>query len=152
MTNLAFDTHKFVKDLTIAKMPQAQAEALAYHYASLLDDRLATKDDIKLLKSDIKLLASKVEKDNTQLASKVEKDNTQLANKIEQLASKVEKDNAQLANKIEQLESNVGKDIKQLASDGKNNIELAARGLWIKMLVAQFGMTGLIIGALGFLS
>ena len=123
MTNLAFDTHKFVMDLTMAEMPQAQAEALANHYASLLDDRLATKDDIKLLKSDIKLLASKVEKDNAQLASKVEKDNAQLAS-----------------------------DIKQLASDGKNDIELAARGLWIKMLVAQFVMTSLIIGALGFLS
>ena len=121
MTNLAFDTHKFVKDLTMAEMPQA--EALANHYASLLDGRLATKDDIKLL------------------------------------ASNVGKDIKQLESKVEQLESNVGKDIKllksdikQLASDGKNDIELAARGLWIKMLVAQFGMTGLIIGALGFLS
>ena len=143
MTNLAFDTHKFVKDLTIAKMPQAQAEALAYHYASLLDDRLATKDDIKLL-------ASKVEKDNAQLASKVEKDNAQLASDIKQLASKVEKDNAQLASDIKQLESNVGKDIEQLASDGKNNIELAVKGLWIKMLVGQLGMAFLIIGALKF--
>ena len=86
-------------------MPTAQAEALAYHYANLLDDRLATKDDIKLL------------------ASNVGKDNTQLANKIE-----------------------------QLASDGKNDIELAASGLWIKMRVGQFGMACLIIGALGFLS
>ena len=90
MTNLAFDTHKFVMDLTKAKMPQAQAEALANHYASLLDDRLATKDDIKQLASDIK-----------------------------------------------QLESNVGKDI-----------ESAAKTLWIKMLIAQFVMTGLIIAAL----
>ena len=56
MTNLAFDTHKFVKDLTKAKMPPEQAEALAYHYASLLNDRIATKDDIRLLQSDIKLV------------------------------------------------------------------------------------------------
>ena len=56
MTNLAFDTHKFVKDLTKAKMPPEQAEALAYHYASLLNDRIATKDDIRLLQSDINLL------------------------------------------------------------------------------------------------
>ena len=85
----------------MAEMPQAQAEALANHYASLLDDRLATKDedikqlesnDIKLLKSDIKQLASKVEKDNTQLASDIKQlasDNTQLASDMEQLASKV---------------------------------------------------------------
>ena len=93
-------------------MPQAQAEALANHYASLLDDRLATKDDIKLL------------------VSKVEKDNTQLASDIKQLASD-----------IKQLESNVGKDI-----------ESTAKTLWIRMLLAQFGMAGLIIGALGFLN
>ena len=56
MTNLAFDTHKFVKDLTKAKMPPEQAEALAYHCASLLNDRIATKDDIRLLQSDINLV------------------------------------------------------------------------------------------------
>ena len=43
-------------------MPQAQAEALANHYASLLDDRLATKDDIKQLESKIKQLESNVGK------------------------------------------------------------------------------------------
>ena len=95
-------------------MPQAQAEALAYHYASLLDDRLATKDDIKLL-------ASKVEKDNAQLANNVGKD-------IKQLAS----------------------DIKQLASDGKKDIELAASGLWVRMLAAQLVIATVIIGALKF--
>ena len=38
MSNLAFDTHKFVKDLTKSGMPDKQAE--------VLDDRLATKDDL----------------------------------------------------------------------------------------------------------
>ena len=48
MTNsLAFDTHKFVKDMTQADMPEKQAEVLAKHYANLLNDRLATKDDLK---------------------------------------------------------------------------------------------------------
>ena len=92
MTNLVFDTHKFVKDLTLAEMPQAQAEALANHYASLLDDRLATKDDIKLLKSNI----------------------------------------------------------KQLASDVGKDIELATKTLWIKMLLAQSAVAGLIITVLKF--
>ena len=53
MSSLAFDTHKFVKDLTKAGMPDSQAEVLANHYASLLNDRLATKDDIKSLQKDI---------------------------------------------------------------------------------------------------
>ena len=53
MSNLAFDTHKFVTDLSKAGMSTEQAEVLANHYASLLNDRVATKDDIRLLKIDI---------------------------------------------------------------------------------------------------
>lgn len=49
MSALAFDTHKFVKDLTKAGMTDAQAEVLANHYASLMNDRLATKDDLEAL-------------------------------------------------------------------------------------------------------
>ena len=54
MSNLAFDTHKFVKDLTKSGMPDKQAEVLADHYARLLDDRLATKNDIALLRQELK--------------------------------------------------------------------------------------------------
>ena len=53
MSNLAFDTHKFITNLSKAGMSTEQAEVLANHYASLLNDRIATKDDIRLLKSDI---------------------------------------------------------------------------------------------------
>ena len=49
MSTLAFDTHKFVKELTAAGMKTAQAEVLASSYASLLTDRIATKDDLKAL-------------------------------------------------------------------------------------------------------
>ena len=51
MTTLAFDTHKFVKELTAAGMKTEQAEVLASSYASLLTDRIATKDDLKALKT-----------------------------------------------------------------------------------------------------
>ena len=53
MSNLAFDTHKFVKDLTANGMPDKQAELLADHYASLLNDRLATKEDLTSLEERI---------------------------------------------------------------------------------------------------
>ena len=49
MSMLAFDTHKFVKELTAAGMKTAQAEVLANSYATLLTDRIATKDDLKAL-------------------------------------------------------------------------------------------------------
>ena len=67
MSNLAFDTHKFVKDLTRNGMPDKQAEVLADHYASLLNDRLATKEDLfglrKELKGDINSLRSELKDD-----------------------------------------------------------------------------------------
>ena len=47
MSSLAFDTHKFVKNLTKTGMKADQAEVLAETYADLLTDRLATKDDLK---------------------------------------------------------------------------------------------------------
>lgn len=49
MGNLAFDTHKFVTDLNKAGMDTPMAEVLAKHYADLLNDRIATKDDILVL-------------------------------------------------------------------------------------------------------
>ena len=57
MSTLAFDTHKFVKELTGAGMKTAQAEVLANSYATLLTDRIATKDDLRALEG---RLSSKV--------------------------------------------------------------------------------------------
>ena len=53
MSNLAFDTHKFVTDLSKAGMSTEQAEDLANHYASLLNDRIATKDDLRQLRTEL---------------------------------------------------------------------------------------------------
>lgn len=49
----AFDTHDFVKRLTGAGMPEAQAEILAREQARMVQERLATKQDIMELKRDI---------------------------------------------------------------------------------------------------
>ena len=49
MSTLAFDTHKFVKELIAAGMKTQQSEVLASSYATLLTDRITTKDDLKAL-------------------------------------------------------------------------------------------------------
>ena len=49
MASIAFDTHAFVKELTGAGMPEAQAEVLARSQAKLIDEKLATKQDLKEL-------------------------------------------------------------------------------------------------------
>ena len=52
MSTVAFDTHKFVKELTSSGMPAEQAEVLANNFVGLLTDRLATKADIDQLRSE----------------------------------------------------------------------------------------------------
>jgi len=49
MTALIFDTHVFVKKLVGAGMPEAQAEVLAEEQTRLIDEQLATKQDLKQL-------------------------------------------------------------------------------------------------------
>ena len=49
MSTITFDTHKFVKRLTEAGMPVQKAEILAEEQAELIDERLATKDDLERL-------------------------------------------------------------------------------------------------------
>ncbi|MBG6243301.1 MAG: DUF1640 domain-containing protein [Candidatus Symbiopectobacterium sp. Dall1.0] len=55
MASLVFDTHAFVKKLTNAGMPEAQAEILAQEQANLIENRLATKMDIITLERNIEM-------------------------------------------------------------------------------------------------
>ncbi len=61
---IPFDTHAFVKRLTAAGMPEEQAEILAETQVELIEERLATKQDVKeleiALKRDIKELELKL--------------------------------------------------------------------------------------------
>ena len=49
MDTIIFDTHAFVKELTDAGMPEPQAEVLARTHAKLIDEKLATKQDLEAL-------------------------------------------------------------------------------------------------------
>lgn len=49
MSAITFDTRRFVKQLTEAGMPLRQAEVLAEEQTRLIDERLATKDDLERL-------------------------------------------------------------------------------------------------------
>ena len=82
MSALAFDTHKFVKDLTKAGMSDRQAEVLANHYAGLLNDRLATKDDIKSLQKEIAALREDMGNEIAALRNDMKNLEERLTNKI----------------------------------------------------------------------
>ena len=49
MTTIVFDTHAFVKELAEAGMPEKQAEVLARSQATLINETLATKQDLREL-------------------------------------------------------------------------------------------------------
>ncbi len=51
MTAIVFDTHAFVKELAEAGMPEKQAGVLARWQARLINEKLATKQDLKELEA-----------------------------------------------------------------------------------------------------
>lgn len=55
MAAIMFDTHAFVKELTGAGMPERQAEVLARSQAILIEEKLATKRDLKELELSLTL-------------------------------------------------------------------------------------------------
>ena len=81
---IAFDTHRFVKNLTESGFTEQQAEALAKEQVQLLNSNLATKVDILAIKADIEAVKAEVEK----VKSGVETVKAELEAKIE--ASKVD--------------------------------------------------------------
>lgn len=67
---IAFDTHRFVKNLTASGFTEEQAEALASEQVQLLNSNLATKADVLAVKvgiekvrSDLELKIEKVKSD-----------------------------------------------------------------------------------------
>ena len=55
MAAIMFDTHAFVKELTQAGMPEEQAEILARSQTTLIEEKLATKEDLKELELRLRL-------------------------------------------------------------------------------------------------
>ena len=58
---IAFDTHRFVKNLTASGFTEAQAEALADEQVHLLNSNLATKADIRGTRVDLERVKSELE-------------------------------------------------------------------------------------------
>ncbi len=136
MTNLAFDTHKFVKNLSAAGMKTEQAEVLADTYAELLTDRLATKEDLRALKKELNAkidfqgeqlnaridsleerLDDKIDSLEKRLNSKIEAQGEQLNAKIdaqgEQLNAKIDFQGEQLNGKMDSIEERLNRHIEQ---------------------------------------
>ncbi len=67
---IAFDTHRFVKNLTGHGFTEEQAEVLATEHVALLNSNLATKADIENLRA-----ATKADIENLRAATKADIEN-----------------------------------------------------------------------------
>lgn len=56
MATLTFDTHAYIKKLKAVGFTEEQAEVQAETLAGLINEQLATKQDIELIRRDIKEL------------------------------------------------------------------------------------------------
>ena len=76
MATLTFDTHAFVKELTQAGMPEEQAEVLARSQATLIDEKLATKRDLKELELRLKRDIQELKRDMQEMELRLKHDLT----------------------------------------------------------------------------
>ena len=76
MATLTFDTHAFVKELTQAGMPEEQAEVLARSQAMLIDEKLATKQDLKELELRLKRDIQELKRDMQEMELRLKHDLT----------------------------------------------------------------------------
>ena len=103
---IAFDTHRFVKNLTASGFTEAQAEALAEEQVHLLNSNLTTKADIQGVKSELEV---KIEQVRTELEAKIEQVRTELEAKIEQVRAGVETAKADLQRDIEKARADLSR-------------------------------------------
>ena len=129
---IAFDTHRFIKNLTDHGFTEEQAEVLANEQVNLLNSNLATKTDIALIQRDIEVLrketkagiealqqATKTDIEALQQATKTDIEALQQATKtdIEALQQATKTDIALIQRDIEILRQETKADIANLKSD-----------------------------------
>jgi len=100
---IAFDTHRFIKNLTDHGFTEEQAEVLANEHVNLLNSNLATKTDIEALQQ-----ATKTDIEALQQATKTD---------IEALRQATKTDIALIQRDIEILRQETKADIANLKSD-----------------------------------
>ena len=104
MSRLAFDTHTFVKHLTRAGMDEQQAEALVEFQVQLINDSLATKQDIEEVKRDIEALRLATKRDIEEVKRDIEALRLTTEQSIEALRLETKKDIAALKTDMQKME------------------------------------------------
>ena len=104
MSQVPFDTLKYTKSLVEAGMDrplaEVQAEEQVKIVANLLQDKLATKDDIKEQKGE---LSAKIDGANKDLCIKIDEVNQKLSAKIDEVDKRLSSQISELANQVDKL-------------------------------------------------
>ena len=78
-----FDTHAYVKRLVTAGMPEPQAEVIADEQRGLIDDKLATKRDLKELEVALKRDIAEVKRSIKELEAATKRDMKEMEARLE---------------------------------------------------------------------
>ena len=122
MSRFAFDTHAFVKRLTRAGMDERQAEALIECQTQLINDSLATKQDMEEVKLDIEEVKRDIQEVKLDI-EEVKRDIQEVKLDIEEVKRDIEEvklDIEEVKRDIEELKLDiqaVKKDIAALKTD-----------------------------------
>ena len=119
---IAFDTHRFVKNLTDHGFTEEQAEVLANEQVNLLNSNLSTKTDIALIQQDIEALRQATKTDIALIHRDIEALRKETKADIEALRQATKTD-------IEALRQATKTDIEALRQATKTDIALIHRDI-----------------------
>jgi len=71
MSTIVFDSHAFIKKLIAVGFTEQQAEVLMQEQANLIEDGLATKQDIRELKRELKQDIAELRRDMKELETRI---------------------------------------------------------------------------------
>ena len=94
MSELAIDTHRFIKRLMENGFTEAQAETLADTQMAFLESRLATKDELRevhfALKSDIEALRTDMQNEIAAVHARIDKVEASVNTRIDKLEARLD--------------------------------------------------------------
>jgi len=136
-TALAFDTHAYVKKLRDAGVPEQQAEIQVEAIASLIEERMVTKQDQQLLETNLR-------RDMKELETNLRRDMKELETRLETRIKELE---TRLETRIKELETRLETRIKELEVELKHDI----KDLETRLLIRLGGLLVIGIGAIATL-
>ena len=152
---IAFDTHRFVKNLTDHGFTEEQAEVLANEQVNLLNSNLSTKTDIALIQQDIEALRQATKTDIALIQRDIEALRKETKADIEALRQATKTDIEALRQATKTDIALIHRDIEVLRKETKADIANLKSDLlkWMfGALIAQGGVIVTLIVAFSRLS